>query len=960
MSDRIQVIQEHTSREKSRNEPNFDIEEQNMTLRGMMHFVALAMLLALPAGVYGQGIEQITEIEGITEYKLDNGIPVLIFPDNSKPNFTVNMTIMVGSRHEGYGETGMAHLLEHMLFKGTERHKDIPTLLKDRGVLNMNGTTWFDRTNYYEQLPSTDENLEFAIRMEADRLLNSLIRSEDLSSEMTVVRNEFEIGENDPGSILMQRIMATAYEWHNYGKSTIGNRSDIERVPVENLREFYRKYYQPDNVMVVVAGQFDTDKALEYLNKYFGSLELPDRKLPQTYTEEPVQDGERIVSLRRVGDVQMAGLGYHMPAASHPDYAACEVLSTILGIEPSGRLYQAMVVPEIASSVNTMLIAGHDPGYLLAFAEVPKDKSLDEAREALIAAVEKVRDGVDEEEVKRAVQRMMKQWEQQFANSSQTAINLSEWYAYGSWKLFFYYRDQLEKVSAADVQRVANEYLLPSNRTVGLFIPTDEPKRANKPKTIDIASTLSDYKGRESLATGEAFEPTPENIGARTISGELKSGIKFAFLPKKTRGERVQLAGQLHFGNLDSFQNKQVAASVMGRLMSRGTTSMSFQQIRDRLDELKASMSVSSTAGSLSFSIQTKREFLPDVLDLLKQVLREPAFDEKELSVIVNEMVTSAESMLSDPQGLAMTAFSRAFNTYETSDPRYSPTLEEQIEWTKALNADDIREVYSQVGGSVGELAVVGDFDVESIESQLDGIFADWASPVVYQRIEELAPESIKGEHITIETPDKANAIYVAGQNFRMRDDDPDYEAMLIGNYILGGGPLSSRLADSVRKEKGLSYAVGSMFRSDSMDQNSLLIEFAMSAPENTSSVVDAIREEVTRLMESGVEAGELDKAKASYLETRTGSRSNDAGLAALLMENLETGRDMQFHAASDARIETLSKEQVDAALKKYIDLSQTVIITAGDFAKAKADENGDGGSDEPKETSNKDGNSGK
>ncbi|MEL7265573.1 MAG: pitrilysin family protein, partial [Planctomycetota bacterium] len=226
---------------------------------------------------------KVSEIEGISEYRLDNGTRVLLFPDESKEKVTVNMTVFVGSRHEGYGEAGMAHLLEHMLFKGTPQHPEVPKVLQDRGAI-FNGTTWNDRTNYYETLPASDENLEFAIRLEADRLVNSYVRGEDLASEMTVVRNEFERGENSPTRILMQRITSSAYEWHNYAKSTIGNRSDIERVPVVRLRQFYRKFYRPDNVMVVVAGKFDEKNALQYLQKYFGALDSPDTPIDETYT----------------------------------------------------------------------------------------------------------------------------------------------------------------------------------------------------------------------------------------------------------------------------------------------------------------------------------------------------------------------------------------------------------------------------------------------------------------------------------------------------------------------------------------------------------------------------------------------------------------------------------------------------------------------------------------------------
>ena len=191
-------------------------------------------------------IMKVTEVEGISEYQLENGVRILLFPDASKEVVTVNMTVFVGSRHEGYGEAGMAHLLEHMLFKGTPSNPDIPKALKDRGAgRSMNGTTWMDRTNYYETLPATGDNLEFAIQLEADRLVNSKILGEDLASEMTVVRNEFESGENSPFRVLMQRVQAAAYEWHNYGQTTIKNRSDIERVPVVKLRQFYRKFYRP-------------------------------------------------------------------------------------------------------------------------------------------------------------------------------------------------------------------------------------------------------------------------------------------------------------------------------------------------------------------------------------------------------------------------------------------------------------------------------------------------------------------------------------------------------------------------------------------------------------------------------------------------------------------------------------------------------------------------------------------
>src|SRR6476620_10422384 len=222
------------------------------------------------------GFTKNASVEGITEYQLPNGLRVLLFPDQTKQTITVNVTYMVGSRHENYGETGMAHLLEHMLFKGTPKHPNIPQELTSHGA-RPNGSTWFDRTNYFETSPPTDENLRWALDLEADRMVHSFIAKKDLDSEMTVVRNEFELGENDPASILEERVLSTAYLWHNYGHSTIGARADIENVPIERLQAFWRMYYQPDNAYLTVAGKFDPAKTLALIDETFSRIPKPTR-----------------------------------------------------------------------------------------------------------------------------------------------------------------------------------------------------------------------------------------------------------------------------------------------------------------------------------------------------------------------------------------------------------------------------------------------------------------------------------------------------------------------------------------------------------------------------------------------------------------------------------------------------------------------------------------------------------
>ena len=253
-----------------------------LNVRHVPHWTAVVAALAgatAQAAVAQQlpdGVTEVASVEGITEYRLDNGLRFLLFPDQSKQQITVNVTYMVGSRHEGYGETGMAHLLEHLVFKGTPDHPNIPDELTERGAF-PNGTTWFDRTNYFETFPASEDNLAWALDLEADRMVNSFIAAEDLESEMTVVRNEWESGENQPIAVLQKRVMSAAYDWHNYGNSTIGARADLENVPIERLQAFYRKYYQPDNALVVIAGRFEPEYAIQLVAEEFGVIPRPDR-----------------------------------------------------------------------------------------------------------------------------------------------------------------------------------------------------------------------------------------------------------------------------------------------------------------------------------------------------------------------------------------------------------------------------------------------------------------------------------------------------------------------------------------------------------------------------------------------------------------------------------------------------------------------------------------------------------
>jgi len=883
-----------------------------------------------------QGVERITSVEGINEYRLPNGLRVLLFPDPSKPTVTVNITYLVGSKHENYGETGMAHLLEHLLFKGSTKHTNVPKELQDHGS-RPNGTTWFDRTNYFETFQASDANLEWALDLEADRMVNSFVAKKDLDSEMTVVRNEYESGENSPMNVLQERVMSAAYLWHNYGKSTIGARSDIENVPIDRLQAFYRNYYQPDNAILLVAGKIDEGKTLGLINRYFGGIPRPQRVLQANYTTEPVQDGERSVTLRRVGDVQGVVAAYHIPAGSHPDFAALDMAAEILADSPSGRLYKALVETKKAATVSGGTYQLREPGLAIFDASVRKESSLQDARDTLLATVDAIASTpFTAEEVERARARMLKNIELLLNSSDRVGLQISEWAALGDWRLLFMNRDRLRKVTVEDVQRVARNYFKPDNRTVGLFIPTDKPDRAEIPGAVDLATMMKDYKGDPAVSLGEAFDPSPENIDNRTQRVTLPGGMKLALIPKETRGDVVSASLRLEFGDENSLKEKAIVGRLTGQMLMRGSTQHTRQQIQDELDKLKARLNIGGGATGVTATVETVHENLPKVLALAAEILRQPAFPATEFESLRQQTIASIEQQKSEPDAIAMQAFQRQMNPYPKGDVRYVPTFDEQIAELRALTTDDLKKFHTEFyGASNSELAIVGDFDTEEAQKAVGTQLAGWKSPKPYTQVKN-PYRRIDAVNQSFDTPDKANAFFVAGMRVNLRDEDPDYPALVLANYIIGSG-INSRLFARIRGKEGLSYGIGSGLSLAPTENNALFIATAISAPENVAKVEVSFKDEISIILRDGFSDAEVVAAKASWLQAQQVSRAQDRELVGRVGNQIHYGRTMAWDADLQKKVQALSPAQIAQALRRHLDVSAMTFMKGGDFKKAGA-----------------------
>jgi zinc protease len=908
-----------------------------------LQLVAALLILgaALLAPVHAQapalppGVVAVTQVEGIAEYRLANGLQILLVPDATKPSTTVNLTYHVGSRHENYGETGMAHLLEHLIFKGTPTQRNVMGEFSRRG-LRFNGSTSFDRTNYFASFSASDANLRWYLAWQADAMVNSLIARSDLDSEMTVVRNEMESGENSPVRATLQQTMATMYLWHNYGKSTIGARADVENVDIGRLQAFYRLHYQPDNATLVVAGRFDPPQVLAWVAQSFGPIPKPTRVLRPTYTVDPAQDGERTVTVRRRGGAPFILAAWHGVPAAHPDAVATDAIAAMLGNAPAGRLHKRLVEQQLAASSfgDTWTLA--EPGPLLLGLQLAPGQDVDKARQALLA----VADGLAAEpftadELERVRTQWLNDWDQGFADPERVGVALSEAIGQGDWRLYFLLRDRMRQLTLADVNRVAQALLVPDNRTVGTYLPTDTPKRAPAPALVAVAPVVQGYRGDTAAVQAEAFDATPANLDARTQLATLPSGLKLALLPKGTRGNRVPARLVLRFGDADSLRGQQMAVGMLGALIDKGGAGMSRAQISDAFDKLRAEVGFSASGQTLTVGITTVREHLPAVVTLVGRLLKEPALPAEALDERRRQLLAAVAAQRAEPEAVAAKALQRHGNPYPRGDLRHAPSFDESVEDANAVTVEALRTLHRRLlSAATGEFSAVGDQDPAAVRAALQAAFGDWAAPAAgplpYVRVPQPLV-SAPPVRLVLATPDKPNATLLLEQPLAVNDTHPDYPALLMANHLLGGD-ASSRLWARIREKEGLSYDVRSYTLWNSVEANSPWRASAIFAPQNQPKVEAALKEEVARALKDGFSQQELDEARTGLLNQRRLARAQDGAVAGALINNLHLGRRFALQQQVDDALAALTVDQVNAALRRHIDPAKWVVVWAGDF----------------------------
>lgn len=897
---------------------------------GCLAICMVLMHLSAWSAPLPKGVVEFTAAEGITEYRLHNGLKVLLMPDNGKPTVTVNITYLVGSRFENYGETGMAHLLEHMLFKGTPLLPDIDEAFNQRGM-RSNASTSLDHTNYFEQFAAGSDNLHWTIKMEADRMVHSRIAKKDLDSEMTVVRNEYEIGENSAEDVMLKRMQSIVFDWHSYGHPTIGNRSDIENVNIAHLQAFYRMYYQPDNAVLMIAGNFDRFKALQWIAAEFGGIPKPARHLPEFWTVEPDQDGERQFVVRRKGDTQIVMAGYKIPAALDPDNTAVSIAAEMLTANPSGRLYRSLVETGKAVDVFNVITGGYAPGLLVIGAVVKNGTALEPVRDALVSAIEHFADDIPgNEELERIRRNCRNRTEKMISDPDVLSLELSDDIALGDWRFFFQRRNRTYQLTAMQISDAAAKYFRRDNRVVGMFIPDDDLQRAKMPASPGLAEVMQNFQPMAVMQSAEVFDTAPENIDRR-VQRLTVGGLQVALLAKKNKGATVSVALDLHWGDEKSLAGKKMIAALTDEMLLRGNRMYSRAQLADELSRFKIS-------GDLS-QFDTTGDNLSAALTLVGQILKYPTFPAAEFEQLKQQIVADLESQRSDPNALAVQAMHQHFNHYPENDWRYHASIEESIAAVKAARLEDLESFHrSFYGASHGELSIVGDIDVPVVTEVIQRVFGQWPSPAAYARIDDVYVYADAAQ-FHIDTPGKENGFYLGQISLDMNDSHKDYPALVVANYIFGGGAeLDSRLMVRLRQKQGLSYSGGSTLEIDGTPDAGYLQIEATAAPNNLDRVAAAVLEELKRARRDGFTAAEVAHAKSGFLQLQVQIRSEDDQLSLELNRNQFLGRGFLWARTFEERIKALTVDQVNAAFRTWIEPDRLTVVIAGDEQKSRSE----------------------
>jgi zinc protease len=887
------------------------------------------------------GVSFVRESSGIAEYTLtSNGLKILLLEHHLAPVVTTMIMYRVGSRNEGVGFTGSTHFLEHMMFKSTHEHDSalgtgFVDMLKPTGA-DYNAYTGADSTSYVICLPK--EKLALALALEADRMRNLKLKDDERQSEMTVVRNEFEIGENDIDDVMHKRLMAIAYAEHPYHHPIIGWRDDVEQVPLARMQEFYDTFYHPNNATLIIAGDIDAEQTLQLVQTAFGHIPPAQRPFPSVYTREPVQTGACSFELKRDGmDNPKLVIGFPIPAASHPDHHALAVIVDLLGgdDQTSSRLYDALVEPQLALECGSYASASRDPDlFTISVTPTGYDK-MKLVEKAIYAELDKLkRRGAGRRELARAKRANRSRNAYADADPMKRAEAICEAEAIADWTWQVEYDDKYDAVTNDDIKRVARTYFDFDKSTTGRSVA---PARKRKREAAgDTTGATSNSSAIETIVLPEHLQPAP--AGARDVVKptsytskverfRLANGLKVLLLPVDGCGV-VSVSGAIRAGVSLAERTNCMVPEITAKMLKAGAWEVNKREIAERLEEIGCDLDFSIDEFAVTFDSTFMTSAMEDYLKLLGAVIRSPRMAPAELRRVKGDVEAEARANIGESSTTASIKLLQAL--YPRNHVFYRQSLKTEQKHARKTTIKEVRNFHAQhYVPKATVLAIVGDFDVAVLKAQLEAVFGDWTGG---KRAPIVVPEvSLPDEKRRINVPlsGKSSVDIVIGVPVSLKISDSDFTAAQIANAVLGVDTLSSRLGVAVRTKYGLTYGVTSSFDDVRFGQAPWQIQLSVNPAnvEKALKVVDAVVED---FLANGITERELaDEAGRLYGQFVVALRST-SGLAETLCAREFRGAPLSGLDRQWQRLHAVTVEQVNAAMRKHLRFDRAVTVVVG------------------------------
>ena len=867
------------------------------------------------------GFEYVKEAGGIKEFTMtSNDLTVLIKEDKTAPVVTFMVTYRVGSVNEATGHTGATHLLEHLMFKGSKNYRNgkADVILDSIGA-RTNATTWTDRTNYFGTLPS--KYLETIIKIEADRMRGAIIVEEDRQSEMTVVRNEFERGENNPQRVLDQHIWSMAFQAHPYHHSTIGWKSDIENMPIEKLKEFYDIYYWPNNATVSIVGDVDTKEGLALVKKYFGKIRRSKHEIPTVYTTEPEQEGQRRVMLNRAGQQGVVGVAFKSPSVTDEDMAPMIVLGQILGSGKNSRFYKQITDKGLVTSISASPSKFKYEGLFEIYASLTPGTKHEKVEELILEGLEEVKNnGVKEKELEKAKTKLVTSRLFSQDGSYAIASGLNEAIAGGDWTLYTNYGEKIKKVTLEDVKRVANKYLLKQKSTVGYFIPEGSAGGG----ALKGASAHRHHNGPYYFKNEESSKET---------SGFFQKGVEFSepaegvFLYTLKRGKGVVTLNGSMLGGYNYAEQKQQVPSLVVSMLDQGTANKTKFQISDELESVGARLGFGSGPSRVSFSAKFLSKDTDKVLGLMAEQLLSPSFNEDEFKKVKKRREASLKRAKDN-------TFRNAFNDFLLGvygeEHQNTPTdPEKAIKELDEIVVEDLKAFHKKNYGRGSMVIVaVGDVSHERLSKKINKEFGKWKkSPLVE------APESRTGTPTKkinyISMKDKTSSDLLYGIALDINEDSPEFLPLSVATRVLGGS-FTARLMRKVRVEDGLTYGVYSSITGTTNKSPGAWIAYGTYSPDLLKKGEASMEGVITKWIDSGITKEELSNMKSTIVGSTQVGYDTTAGISTAILSSVVNRGGVKYLDEYSDKIESITLEEVNRAIKKHIKINLLYKVAAG------------------------------